>query len=359
MSMAGRKNCITCNKGGIIMLCDRCDQTFCDKHVIEHRQQSTNQLDGIMIEHDFIQDEIRQSSNNHSLMKSIDKWEKDSIVKIQTAAENARTELREMMETSKERLSIACQDIIEKLKSARSIGEYCENDLNKSMQQLKQFKMKIASPLTVNLIEDKKSVINLITLHGVDFMNEDFEKDKIYSITKRVQTSDNQEKFARVIGPATINEGGLLIKHNGPHSTLAYILGEELYSHGRQTIRFKIEKSQIPYNIFFGCISSQGISNKIQYNSSLVAGWFGHDEVYNHGTCNKNAAMHGYDTNRIGTYDIVSLTFDCDEKLIELYPERTKKIHELSIDLDKTPFPWQLLVILTYGNDCVRILYNG
>jgi hypothetical protein len=69
--------------------------------------------------------------------------------------------------------------------------------------------------------------------------------------------------------------------------------------------------------------------------------------------------MHGYNSDKIETYDVVSLTFDCDQQQIELYPERTKKIHELPVDLDKAPLPWQLLLILTYANDCVRILYNG
>ena len=340
------------------MLCDRCGQIFCNKHVIEHRQQSANQMEGIKQEHDLIQQELRQPSAKHSLMKSIDKWEKDSIVKIQTTADTARTELRQMIEDSKERLSNACYNIIENLRSTREIGEFCENDLLKSMQQLKQLKMKIPSPLSVNLIEDKKSVIHLMTIQGTDFMNKDLEKNKIYSISKRIQTSDTQERFSKAIGPVTISEGGLLARHNGQHSTVGYILGDELYSKGRQTIRFKIEHSHMPYNIFFGCISSQASSSKLHYDSPSVAGWFGNNEVHHHGICNKNTQMHGYDSHRIETYDVLSLTFDCDEKLLELYPERTKKIHELAVDLNKAPLPWQLLVVLTYGNDSVRILYN-
>jgi hypothetical protein len=69
--------------------------------------------------------------------------------------------------------------------------------------------------------------------------------------------------------------------------------------------------------------------------------------------------MHGYDSHKIEIHDIVSLTFDCDQRQVELYPERTNKIHELSVDIDNVPFPWQILVILTDGNDCVRILYNA
>lgn len=356
--MPGKNHCLICDKGGIVMLCDRCQQTFCDKHVIEHRQQLPNQLDEVIEEHDLIQHEIRQLSNKHTSFKSIDKWEKESIIRIQTAAETAREELREVIENSKERLSILCRDTIENLRSNREIGEYCENDLIRTMQQLKKLKMKLSSPLSVNLIEDKKSVIHLITIKGTDFMNQDLEKNKIYSITKRVLTSDIQEKFSKAIGPVAISEDGLLAKHIAQNTTLAYIVGEQLYSKGRQTIRFKIEETGSPYNIFFGCISSKITSNKIHYKSPFIAGWFGYNEVYQHGTCNTQVRMHGYDSNKIEIHDVLSLTFDCDQKQIELYPERTKKIHELSVDIDKAPLPWQLLVILTYGNDCVKILYN-
>jgi len=357
--MSGKKCCRTCNKGGIVMLCDRCEQIFCDKHITEHRQQSAHQLNDINHEYNLIQQEIRQSPNKHSLLKTIDKWEKESIVKIQTTAETAREELQEMVNDSKDRLSTACRNIVESLRSSREIGEYCDNDLVQAMQQLKQLKTKVVAPLSVHLVEDKKSVIHLITVKGTDFKNEDLGKAKIYSITKRVLTSDIQENFFKATGPVTINEGGLLVKHTGPNSTFAHILGEQLYSQGRQTIRFKIERSQTPYKIFFGCVSSQINLDKIHSKSPFIAGWFGHNEVYQHGICNTNVNMHGYDSNKIETDDVISFTFDCDQKQIELYPERTKKIHELSMDINKIPFPWQLLVILTYENDCVKILYKA
>ena len=341
------------------MLCDRCDQTYCDKHINEHRQQLANELTDIDNEYDLIQQEIRQSPNRHSLLKSIDKWEKESIVKIQTAAETAREELQQMVNDSKERLTTACRDIVEGLRSSREIGDYCSNDLTRAMQQLKQLRTKVAAPLTVKLGEDKKSVIHLIAVKGVDFKNEDLKKAKIYSITKRVLTSDVQEKFFKVTGPVKINDDGLLIKHTGPNSTFAFILGEQFYSEGRQTVRFKIEQSQTPYKIFFGCVSSQINFDKINSKSPYIAGWFGQNEVYQNGLSNTNMHMHGYDSTKIETYDVISLTFDCDEKQVELYPERTKKIHELSIDLAQIPLPWHLLVILTYENDSVKILYNA
>jgi hypothetical protein len=139
-----------------------------------------------------------------------------------------------MIEDSKERLSIVCRDLVENLRSTCEVGQFCGNDRIRVMEQLKQLKMKIASPLSVNLVEDKNSVIHLIAIKGTDFMNQDLEKSKIYSITNRVLTSDIQEQFSKVLGPATINDGNLLVRHNGPNSTFAYILGEELYYQGKK-----------------------------------------------------------------------------------------------------------------------------
>ena len=341
------------------MLCDRCEQTFCDKHVTEHRRPSTSRIDDLTAEHDVIQQELRHSSSKHSLFGRIDQWEKESIVKIQTTAEHARGDLRQMIDTAKERLASACHDIVENIRSARDARQFCENDLRRSMQLLQQLKMKVAMPLSVDLVDDKSSVIHLIAVKGSDFMNQEFEKTKIYSVSKRLPTGGVQEKFSKVIGPAIINDEGFQARHHGANATFAYILGEQLYSKGQHTVRFKIEHSQAPYNIFFGCISAQTNSDHIHHDSAYVAGWFGHNEVRQHGTTNKNAPMHGYDSSKIETYDVLSLTFNCDQRQIELYPERSKTIHELSVNLDKAPLPWQLLVVLAYKNDCVRILHHA
>ena len=73
------------------------NKAFCGKHVIEHRQELAGQLDNIMQEHDLIQQEIEQPSLTiNSLLKQIDKWEKESIAKIQVAAETARATLEEI-----------------------------------------------------------------------------------------------------------------------------------------------------------------------------------------------------------------------------------------------------------------------
>ena len=338
------------------MTCNGCKRTFCVKHVLEHRQELADQLDGIMQEHNLLQQEVGQSSDEHPLLKSINKWEKESITKIQVAAEAARVDLQQILDRSKTQLSKACSDIVVNLHSSREADDFSENDLNRWMKQLEELKSEIASPSSIQLIEDERSVIRLITTQEKAALRNN--STLIANTNPFVSSSSNfntHERFSRVLGPVTLREGGLLATLNR-HFTYGYILGQQHYSAGRQIVRFRIDQTHIPYNIFLGCISSQLTDKKIRCNSEFVAGWFGCDKVYRHGSLNINAEVHGYRSNEIVKNDVLHLIFDCQHRQIELFHERTDKRHTIRVDVHKTPFPWQLLVILCRENDSVRIL---
>jgi hypothetical protein len=65
----------------------------------------SHQLDEIVLEHDTIQQMITeqndQENNHHSLLDKIDKWEKDSIVKIQQTAEEVRQQVKTLIASQK------------------------------------------------------------------------------------------------------------------------------------------------------------------------------------------------------------------------------------------------------------------
>ena len=209
--MSKQKQCVTCSKSGGILICDGCQQTFCGKHVIEHRQELANQLDGIMQEHDLLQQELTRSSDEHVLLQKINKWEKESITKIQVAAEAARADLREMIENSKKQLSRSCHDIAVNLRSSREADDFSENDLNRWTQQLKELKLEVISPSSVQLIEDERSVIRLITIRDRGSEKKVLIKNKNDSSSKYAATPVTQERFSKVIGgDGRINEEGLL-----------------------------------------------------------------------------------------------------------------------------------------------------
>ncbi len=97
-SLSSKPPCATCgNKSVGVFKCEGCLQTFCRKHSNEHRDSLSHQLDEIVLEHDTLQQTIveqkEKQSDRHHLIEHIDKWGKESIVKIQKTAEDARQQV--------------------------------------------------------------------------------------------------------------------------------------------------------------------------------------------------------------------------------------------------------------------------
>jgi hypothetical protein len=350
-----QKQCVTCSKSGGILTCNGCERTFCGKHVIEHRQELANQLDRIMQEHDLLQQELDRSSDEHVLLQRINRWEKESTTKIQVAAEAARVDLREMIEKSKKQLSKACNDIADNLRTSREADDFSENDLNRWMKQLEELKLEITSPSSIKLVEDERFAIHLITTREKNTIK-NIASNRNESALKYSSNIVTQEKFSKAIGDATLSEGGLLAVYSGLGIGHAYVLGQQLSCQGRQTVRLRIEKSGTPFDIFVGCMSSKPIESEIRVNSPSVSGWFGLNEVYQNGCVNRDPQVHGYESDLIMTNDVLHLTFDCQQRQIELFHERINKRHILPVNVNKAPFPWQLLIALRYTLDSVRIL---
>jgi hypothetical protein len=352
-SVSGKKQCVKCNKGGGILICDGCQQPFCGKHVNEHRQELANQLDGIMQEHDLLQQELERSSDEHSLLQAIQKWEEESITTIRVAAEAARADLQQLIVESKDKLSNACRDIAKDLRSSREADDFSENDLNRWMEQLKVLQRETTSPSSIKLCEDKYSTIPLITIKHVTSAEKKPAKRNEFEDGKNLSRSSSQDRFWKVQGMIELYEKGFLAKHIGVNVRFLHILGQQLYSQGRHMIRFKLEQSSRPDDIYFGCISSHLTDDQIRHDSSFAVGWFGDMVLYQHSVHFKGAQSQD---SKLKTNDIVCLTLDCDNEQIELFHERTNKTYEAQVNIDKSPFPWHFLIALLYKNDCVRIL---
>ena len=343
-----KRECVICGKssGGVLM-CDGCQLTFCARHVVKHRQELDYKLENIIQDHDLLRQDIIESLDEYYHLRKIDIWEKASIKKIKIAAETARVDLREILAKSKRRLIKHTREIAFDLNLSRKTDDFSEKDLTKWMKQLNELRLEVKSLSSLELIEDQQSPIYLITTSN--------NKSRP-TPNKTVPIAEEYECFSKATYSASIENGGMMVKHIGPDLNYAHILGKKLYSQGRHTIRFQILQATLPYIIFLGCISSLRNQKLINYNSQYVVGWFGYNEVYQHGTWNNNSTIHGYESNEIEINDILHLTFDCEQKQIELYNERMNKTHKLSVNTDRAPFPWQILVVLVHEDDCVKIL---
>jgi len=100
-SSSSKIPCAKCaNKAAGILRCEGCLQIFCRKHLNEHRDLLNHQLDEIVLEHDTLQQTIVENkgkqNKQHPVLNQIDKWEQDSIVKIQQIAEEARQQVKKL-----------------------------------------------------------------------------------------------------------------------------------------------------------------------------------------------------------------------------------------------------------------------
>jgi hypothetical protein len=105
-SSSSKTPCATCgNKGAGIFRCEGCIQVFCRKHLNEHRDLLSHQLDEIFIQHDTLQQTIHENkdkqNSQHPILKQIDKWEIDSIMRIQQMAEEIRQQVKKLTDSQK------------------------------------------------------------------------------------------------------------------------------------------------------------------------------------------------------------------------------------------------------------------
>ncbi|CAF3607929.1 unnamed protein product [Rotaria socialis] len=347
-----QRHCVKCGKIGGILTCDGCSSTFCSRHAMQHRQELTYQLETILQDHDLIQQNLERSLYEHSLLQKIARWEKESIRKIRTAADTARVDLRQITDKSKRQLARMSRDIAADLNSSSKADDFSEKDLVRWMKQLNTLRLDIKSSYSIEIMEDQRFPIYPITVSHNKFQN----IHKKNPNPAHMSSDDGVECFFKATNAASIENNGTIIKHIGPDLDVAHIIGKKFYSHGRHTARFKIQQLTRPYSIFFGCISSSVVPEVLTYKSSSVVGWFGYNEIYQHGVWNNNANVHGYDSYQFDRNDVVNLTLDCDQQRLELFHERFNKTHKLSVDIDQAPFPWQILVVLTHEDDCVKIL---
>ena len=161
-----RQPCIKCQKGSGTASCGGCEQWFCTKHFVEHRQELSIQIDHIGQEHDLLQRDLIQENITHPLLSRIDQWEQKSIQKIKQAAEEARTKLQTFLADTKDQMKTSLGQVTNELQSSRESDDYTEIELDKWMEQLKELRLMTEEPTTIEIVDDDadqtQSLIRLV-----------------------------------------------------------------------------------------------------------------------------------------------------------------------------------------------------
>ena len=143
-----KKHCSKCEKGAGSFSCDGCGQSFCLKHVAEHRQELTRQMDIIEQEHDILHEDLlnqAKEQDQHPIFRRIDRWEKESIEKIQQTAEKSRSTLKQILNSVGDYGQKSLNKVLVKLRRARESDDFFENDLDRWMQHINRLREEVES----------------------------------------------------------------------------------------------------------------------------------------------------------------------------------------------------------------------
>ena len=343
-----KKRCVKCenaeNNNGIFT-CHGCANTFCGPHVKDHREELNNELESVVQEHDSIQQQLAESSEQQTLSEKIDRWEKRSISKIQKIAETARRDLQKLIGNSQQRVSNSCREIAVNLRTARKTENFSEIDLQEWTEQLSKLKLALNVATLYSVIDERLPVIYSIKVQ---------EQKPVSSRNAVVETESIGDKFEEILGPVTLDRSNTCCTHTGTDYTYSRLRGARKYSQGQSVVYFKIEQSHSPDQLFFGIMASNAKLDQRAWSGPSTIGWCGTNDVWQHGSCRELTVRSTNHHFQVG--DILQLMIDCDHYSIQLCQERTETSHAFEVDTAVVPFPWQFVVGLRTNGDCVSII---
>ncbi|CAF1330986.1 unnamed protein product [Rotaria sordida] len=345
MSLSSSKTRCTSNdcKNVGILKCEGCSQTFCRTHVIEHRDFLSHQLDGVVLEHDTLQQMVMEQENKendyHSLFKQIDKWEQDSITKIQQTANEVRQEIETLIGSQREHISKELHDLAKQLRKAREDDDFIETDLRiwtDILEKLKHDVYKVSSSMTVS--EDPTKLLVA----------------KIFISSSVSQYLEIDERLEKSIGNVCITENGHLAHRLGLERERTFVIGKHEYSSGKYKIRFVMNKKNSKFVMSFNIISKYTRIQQHEFELSKSSyGWYSDGDTCGGVELPSNKNKYSMESE---TTSEIEFLLDCDNQKIGYFNERTKNRREMKINLTKCPLPWKLLFYLYDVEDSVRLL---
>jgi len=349
-----KQRCEKCDKGAAIATCNGCQRSFCIKHFGEHRREISQQMDNIGQEHDLLRRDMNYERSAYPFLARIDQWEQETIRMVQASAQKARIDLQQLLDQTKNELKIAMNRVTEELRTCQESDNYTELDIKKWTEQLRELRQMIENPSNINIgcENDATSVISLIKVSSLQrsmlYSNQERRNDTRISEQYAVLSS---EKFAEIYGNITLSADGLTGYCSGNHLDGSYISGIGRYSSRIHRIRFRIE-NKVSNFLFFGIITaSQNLTSEISKVKSAYGWWdLGFSVFSGHGKCEDYRKY-------INSGDEITLTLDCDNRLIQLQHHRTNTSVEIPINLEHCPFPWKIVARLDSEHDCVKIVH--
>lgn len=121
------------------MHCTTCDSYFCEEDFKVHREEILSQMNKIIEERNRLQKMINSDQNN-PIFEQIDKWNKNTIAKVNQVAADVRRQTIELLNSKNAKISKEFEKFSEDLFQLQESENYVERDLERLDQVIDQFK---------------------------------------------------------------------------------------------------------------------------------------------------------------------------------------------------------------------------
>ena len=354
-----RELCATCKKNEGVAICRGCERSFCLKHFSKHRQELAAQMDNVIQEYDSLRQDLGKNELLHPVLEKIREWKRQSVERIQKAAEQAERDVYEILDRERSIIEESVAEVAGELKAHQESNNYTESDLFKWSEELKGIRKSMKTIPMIELVkdDDRSTLIHLRKVHEQKMIrspsNCSPEEEENRSSLAPGLIHTNREKFCEVTNCISLSGDGFTATLSSDTcNTYQTIFGEKRYSSGVHYIQFRIEKKGHD-NFFFGIVNnSQPIESKI-FDTKTANGWWGFDYPVVDGKRKERLATN---INTLQKGDIVLLKLDCDKKIIQFEHERTQTNLNIPIKVKICPCPWKIAISLSKPGDSLRIL---
>ncbi|CAF0998735.1 unnamed protein product [Adineta steineri] len=171
MVKTNKTQCFTCHRENNTYTCEGCSNRFCVIHLTEHQQLLNEQLHHIIDDYNEFKQRInqqKQSPLNHSLIKKIDQWERQSIEIIQQKAQEYREVVIESLQTCINNIEMKFNDLNKQIQQLQKENDFNEIQLNHLRNQLKKITEELNSPSNISIKQESQSFINDISFISLE-----------------------------------------------------------------------------------------------------------------------------------------------------------------------------------------------
>ncbi|CAF4267198.1 unnamed protein product, partial [Adineta steineri] len=140
---------------------------FCLTHLTEHQQNLNEELNYIINDYDQFKQRIneqKQNPQNDLLIKKINKWERNSIEKIQQRAQDCRNIVTEYSPTFINEIEMKFKDLKKQIKQIQKENEFNEINLNYLTNQLIEITEELYNPSKISIQQNSQPFTNDISV---------------------------------------------------------------------------------------------------------------------------------------------------------------------------------------------------